>query len=362
MNSDLNTESVVSTTETEVISSTSSVEETLWSPPEEVRRPWTTWLVYVLKIVIAVGLIALLVRTIRIAALEEAVAGANILLIGSAFFLMPLNVLLQVYRWRTAIRAEMPDVSFMQAFSSFLGGTSMGIITPGRVGEVGRVFLLRPKSRVRLAGLHVLDKLFFMAVLACFGPLLVYLIPGFNAHLHAYLRTPLLVASSILPLFFLAISYSPALLKNLMVLIRRNKRFKGAAKDLLHALDRVQARDTRTMAVLTVLQFGVILTQFYLLTLAFQMVSWATAAHTYVATLFVKSLLPISLGDLGVSEWAAVSFYQRFDIADTTAFSASLLIFTINILIPAIGGIFVLQRVKASNVIGRVTKHIRRQA
>jgi len=318
--------------------------------------------VYALKTIVAVGLIVLLVRTIRVAALEEAVAGANSLWIAIAFLLMPINVVLQVFRWRTAIRAEMPEVTFTQSFSSFLGGASMGIITPGRVGEIGRVFLLRPRSRIRLAGLHVLDKLFFMAALACFGPALVYHMPGFSDHLHAYLRIPLLIASSILPLFYIMLSYSPAPLKNLLVLIRRNDRFKGLVKDLLHALDRVESRDTRLMAGLTVLQFGVILTQFYLLTLAFQMVSWVTAANTYVATLFVKSLLPISFGDLGVSEWAAVSFYQRFDIADATAFSASLLIFTINILIPAIAGIFVLQRVKAVNVVGRVTRRIRGKA
>ncbi|GBE30599.1 hypothetical protein BMS3Bbin04_01634 [bacterium BMS3Bbin04] len=275
---------------------------------------------------------------------------------------MPLNVYLQVLRWRVAIRAEMPEVTLKQTFSSFLGGASMGIITPGRVGEVGRVFLLRPKSRVRLAGLHVLDKLFFMAVLACAGPAVIYHTPGFSDHLHEYLRMPLLIASSILPVLYVVLTFSPAPLKNLLILIRRSKRFKGAARDLLHALDRIESRDTMTMSGLTLLQFAVILSQFFFLSLAFQAVNWATSAQTYLATLFVKSLLPISLGDLGVSEWAAVSFYQRFGIADTTAFGASLLIFTINILIPAIAGIFVLQRVKATNIFGRMASRIRGHA
>ncbi|MCB2210868.1 flippase-like domain-containing protein [bacterium] len=345
-----------------MITPAAAAEETLWLPPEPVRRRWSTWLVHGLKAVVAIGLIGLLVHTIQVAAIEQAISGANPLWIAGALLLLPANLYLQVKRWQTAIRAEMPDVTVKQAYTSFLGGASMGIITPGRVGEIGRVFLLNPKSRVRLAGLHVLDKLYFMAALACFGPALVYLMPGFSEHLHQNLQLPLLIATLILPLFFVVFSLTPDPLRSLLVLIRRGDRFKGSLNDLLHALDKVRARDSRVMAGLTVAQFGVILTQFYLLSSAFQAVKWVTAAHTYVATLFVKSLLPISLGDLGVSEWAAVSFYQRFGIADTTAFSASLLIFTINILIPAIAGIFVLQRVKATNVFGRVAKRIRGKA
>ncbi|MBS1262433.1 MAG: hypothetical protein MAG453_01784 [Calditrichaeota bacterium] len=325
-------------------------------------RPWKVWLVHLIKAAVAVTLLWLLVRTIRIAALEEAVAGANGWFMLAAFALMPVNLWLQGRRWWCALRGEMPGVPFSKVFASFLGGMSLGLITPGRVGEIGRVFLLQPPSRVRLAGLHVLDKAYFMGVLVFFGPALVYHTPGFSDYLSPGLRVSLLIATSALPVLYFSYALTPVPLRRLLAWLQKRLPLKGSAADLLHALDRVEPRDSRRMAAITAGQFVVVLTQFHLLSNAFQAVNWLTAAHTYTASLFVKTLLPISLGDLGVSEWATVSIYHRFEIADTTAFTASLLIFTINILLPAIAGFFVLQKVKATNVFGRITRRMRRRA
>ncbi len=55
--------------------------------------------------------------------------------------------------------------------------------------------------------------------------------------------------------------------------------------------------------------------------------------------MFVKALLPISFGDLGVREATSIYFLSKYGIADVVAFNSSLLLFTINMIIPALVGL-----------------------
>jgi len=54
--------------------------------------------------------------------------------------------------------------------------------------------------------------------------------------------------------------------------------------------------------------------------------------------MLVKSSLPISFGDLGVREMASIYFLGKFGIDNAIALDASLLLFSFNLLVPAIIG------------------------
>jgi uncharacterized membrane protein YbhN (UPF0104 family) len=60
--------------------------------------------------------------------------------------------------------------------------------------------------------------------------------------------------------------------------------------------------------------------------------------------MFFKALIPISFGDLGIREASSVYFYSLVGIPQTTALNASLLLFVINILLPAVLGIIFMPR------------------
>ena len=62
------------------------------------------------------------------------------------------------------------------------------------------------------------------------------------------------------------------------------------------------------------------------------------------ATMFSKIIIPISFGDLGIREGAAIFFLGRVNVLKIHAFNASLLLFVINILIPSVVGIFLIHR------------------
>lgn len=318
------------------------------------RRLWNTWLIRLLKLAVAVGLLFLLVNTMQKDALHTAIREANPWWILAAFALVPLNLYLQGVRWHVLVRTEVPEIKFWKVFSSFLGGLSLGLITPGRVGEVGRVFLLEAPSRIRLAGLHVLDKLYFVAGVALLGPLSLFFMPGFRDALPDRIRHGAEVLVLILPFLYFVFALRPQPLRGVLLALQMGLGIKGRTLELLRAYDGVHTAHCVKATGVTLLQFVAIFTQFFFLSNAFEPVKWWVAAHTYAAALFVKAALPISLGSLGVGEWAAVSFYVRYGLADTTGFTASLILFATNVLLPGLLGLFVLYRTRPAALLDRL--------
>ena len=67
--------------------------------------------------------------------------------------------------------------------------------------------------------------------------------------------------------------------------------------------------------------------------------------HGYLAVasaFLAKTLLPVSFGDLGVRESAAIYFFAQFGISRAAAFNASFLLFLINLLIPSLAGLLII--------------------
>jgi len=59
--------------------------------------------------------------------------------------------------------------------------------------------------------------------------------------------------------------------------------------------------------------------------------------------MFVKTVIPpISLGELGIREGASVFFLTKFSELPSVAFNASIFLFIINILLPALVGLILL--------------------
>lgn len=78
----------------------------------------------------------------------ERFSGGNIALLALSVILMPVNWLLEAAKWKILLKHSSP-VTLRAALRSVLGGLSIGFATPARVGEfAGRVMFLHPGERV----------------------------------------------------------------------------------------------------------------------------------------------------------------------------------------------------------------------
>jgi uncharacterized membrane protein YbhN (UPF0104 family) len=138
-------------------------------------------------------------------------------------------------------------------------------------------------------------------------------------------------------LLFLALDPRPvrSLIYALQMLFPR----RGGIAQIVGGLDRFSQPQARVTLVLTLAHYSVFLTQYYFLISAFAPINLLSSIRSAAAILFTKSALPIAIGDLGLDQLASIQFFGEFGISKVAAFNASILLFALNVLIPALLGI-----------------------
>jgi len=288
-------------------------------------------LFFLAKLAIALGIMVALVRTLQGEKIVKALRTADPIFFLLAFLFLIPNVLVQCLKWRYLLTIIKPSVTFGEAMESLLAGYSMGLITPGRVGEYGRAFFIHGTNWMKVIGLTLLDKLYSFSVVVLVGiPGLICFLNGLFGFSLPRLILGLLIAS----IFLYIVSYPDFLPKFLNMLPFRDRigAFTGS-------MGNFRRRQAGVLLSLSAVFYLIYCIQFYLLCWAFERISLKVAFVAISATFLTKTLLPISLGDLGVREGASVFFFSQLGVQKTTAFNASLILFLIDILIPSLSGL-----------------------
>lgn len=296
----------------------------------------------ILKAVVAVAVLAVLINFVKPRAIYQALIHANSFLVGSAFLLLIPNLYVQYKKWRFLVSLVKPQVERKEALKSLLVGFTFGFVTPGRVGEFGRAFFIKNCPWERVLGVAILDKLFSLSVIATMGAVGLTIIWSEQISLTNLLLRFFLgsIAIVVLLLFLL----NPDRIGGFLRRTKLGNSSHPKIKLLLSGMDdfhRQQARILLSWCVIFYLTFSV---QLFLLVSAFEPVAPVDAFAASSSAMFVKTCLPISLGDIGIRESAAVFFFSKIEIGRATAFNASFMLFTINILLPSLLGLFILFR------------------
>jgi len=262
-----------------------------------------------------------------------------------AVALVPLNFFLQYRKWLMICDHSFSGQNRSDIFKSVLTGISTGLLTPGRLGEYpGRAFPLQGVKLSEVTAGAAIDKL---------NSLLVILIAGsFSAviFLHSFYKVDLNLTLSLL--FFLTGVY--LLLVYLMLTPDFWRDFVGAQIARVkvvekyfinfHAIGLFNRGVFGKNFAYSLLNYAVFSTQFILLVAAYHG-DLSTLGMIMASSLvfFTKSLIPgITFGEIGIRESAAVFFFGHFGVPAGAAFNAALMLYTINVLLPAIpGAIFI---------------------
>lgn len=303
--------------------------------------------VFLLKLVVTVLVMAMLIRNISIGSLISAFAQANHLYIIVALLLVVPNIYIQYYKWYFLLRLIKPDVRSKESLFSLLAGFTFGFITPGRIGEFGRAFYISNCSWIKVIGISFIDKFFALAVVIFTGAIGMLTLVG--GQLHLYVLLPFAVFTIIALLFLRYLLLHPELFKGLLYHLNIMLPFRDKIKLLMSSFDNFHRAQATRLLGLSALFYFVFFCQYFLLISAFEPVFITKAFQAISSTLLAKSMLPISLGDLGIRESAAIFFMGRIGAERATAFNASILLFFINILLPSLAGLIIILRNRIVN-------------
>ncbi len=304
----------------------------------------TQRLFFWLKVLIAVILLALIITTIRPRPIWEALLAAEYNLALCAALLMPVNIFLQERKWAYLVRLSHPDATAGETWGSLLGGYTFGIVTPGRIGEYGRSLLIRNAEPLRLVGLTIIDKFYNLGLTTAVGLPALFTLPWALHLATGYVLYSLLALMVVLDGFLLYLALDPRPVRSLIyaaqIMLPKGERVAR----LMGGLDRFGKPQARRTLLFTLAHYSVFLIQYFLLINALCPLDFLNSSRSAAAILFTKSAIPIAIGDLGLDQLVSVQFFGQFGVTSEAAFNASLLLFAINVVIPALAGLLFVGR------------------
>jgi glycosyltransferase 2 family protein len=285
-------------------------------------------------LLMAVGPLLLVVVLVRIPNPERLLqicSGAFGWQLVLAFGLNFVAVALKVHRWQRLLATNGIQYSFRDAWNAYNASMYIGLLTPGRVGDVVRVaYLSRDLGAPKAAGFAsiVVDRLFDIAVLGVAAAFAVSHLGSRLGELSGQVVWwSVGLALGAVPLFLLLASSSRAVSLVLGKLLKRAD--ITAPEDFFRAARAQLKGGALSGTVLTTLSFAVIYLQGLLLARALHipLVLSDVVAVNALATLF--ALFPVSVSGLGVREAFFAMLFPALGQSAAAAVGYGLLIFTV---------------------------------
>lgn len=260
--------------------------------------------------------------------------------------LMVVNWGIEAWKWRCLV-APIQQLPFVRAFTATIAGTTIGLITPNRVGEfAGRVLFLDPEHRIEGSFATLLGSIAQFVVTLLLGGVAL----AFSSYLRSSSAEPSLAWNVVVCSAFLIgcaavfLFFSPGAFARLLLAIPWLKRFDRHA----HVLDSFRREELMRVFLLSLLRYVVFTVQFAIVLVTIADVDVAEAMLAVPVVFLITTLVPtMALTELGVRGSVAVTFIpgDHVGIIVSTA-----LIWAINIAVPALVGgiILLLARIRAT--------------
>jgi len=289
------------------------------------------------KLLFTFVLLVALVKFIEVGNILAAFSRARAVWIAAAGILLAPNLFLQWLKWHLLVRRAHGDAAPRQTFSSLLTGISLGLVSPGRSGEFGRAWFLPWNPKAPLVGFTLIDKLYTQVAMVLTG-LFSLLVLFQTAHGGSRAAAAAWILYGIVFFTALWVVAAPEHLAGAIVSLRWKLLRRRVMRRFLSCLPQFDRRTSIRIFALSAAFVFVYLLQFYVILRAFEEVAFSAGYLTLALVMFVTTFLPFFIGNLGIREVSAVFFLQWIGVPGESAFDSSLILFGINILIPALAG------------------------
>lgn len=309
------------------------------------------WAVWGGKLLLAALLLALLLAQLQTDALAGLSSAAQPSWLLAALLLLLPNIFFQYRKWRLLLRSAYPGVDGRQVRDSLFLGFAFGVVTPARIGEFGgRAAGVRGADRLTLIGLTAVDKVATLAVTVGAGAVGLL----FFCFRHPFMS----------PWLLFAVEIGCAAILLAVVLRRRRRtdaeradstvsaeaaavggRVSGRIRRIREALTALDTPTRRGLLLYSFLFYMTFVLQFFFLLRAFGPVDALSVLAGISSIMLIKTVVPpLTLGELGIREGASVLVLGYAGTVTAVALGASLLLFSINVLLPGLAGLAVLLR------------------
>ncbi len=303
-----------------------------------------------LKILLTLIFLLFLVNIIEIKDLSGIYKEAKPGFMLGAVLLLPANIFIQWLKWHILAVSTEQTIDKRTTYRSLMIGLYLGLLTPGRMGDFGRAFFIEGENRNRLIGHNIIDKLYSQSLVFFLGlPLLIF-------YFYSTIKNDILLSSLagilivLLSGLFLVFLISPGRLYKIITKIINLFVHSFSVNEILSTLNRLKGRQKINLLFLNILFQIIYVLQFFLLVNAFDELKFSYALVTIPLVVFINTFVPLFFGNLGLREGAAMFLLAKYNVAQASAFNAGIMLFIINLMIPAIMGYIYFASYKSRSV------------
>ena len=260
------------------------------------------------------------------------------------FALMFLNWLIEAIKWKYLIR-KIEDISWFKSVKAIMSGVTFSIFTPNRIGEFGgKIFYVERENRVKAFLVSIIGSISQLLVTIIIGIVsLVFFLSnfsGFKNTINSYLFYSLIIFLIFSVFILLILFLNSHYLKTILGKISFFHRFKKYYK----VFSLYKSSELLNLLLLSVFRYFVFTIQFYIV-LKFLNVEISFFSGVMMIALIYFSIAAIptmALTEIGVRGSVSLYFLGMLSGNSVGIVSASLLIWIINLAIPAlIGSVFI---------------------
>lgn len=247
---------------------------------------------------------------------------------------------LQFVKWNMLAREAGDEISRGDIHRGYWVGFTLGLITPGRVGQLGRALALHNCSLPRAFGLTAVERGYTALSMNALGFLALVALPLLGWQSPVPIPFVVQIVLVLAGAFLLVLGVFPRLMhKPLRWVVG-----KLPLRDKLEqAVDVLESAGPGRGSILLLLSIAALCSSLYQFVLIIHAAGFDVPVFsgmlTGLLTFFLKGALPISIGSLGVGEWSAMLCYRGLGVEPSVAVASSLLLFVINVFIPSLIGL-----------------------
>lgn len=277
-----------------------------------------------LRVGVSLAILAILVVFISPRQVWQALSGCDRRWLLATLLLLPLFLFFRIAKWRALVRQSSRRVGVVDIVRGYLWGMAVGLVTPGRTGELARIWAAGLPSRC--IGLFILEK----------GVEITAIMVLCLLSLATLDVVPLWVPAGGLLLVVTCLSVWRRLVKGAALLVHRLLGWPSA--DQLHgfnwAVTQIRVGKCAAMSVLCLLIFC--LQCYLMLNSAGQ--RYDLVVVRFVPLVFLANLAPITIGGLGLRETIGVLLLSGEGVPPAVAMTSFALVSIANLFLPAVVG------------------------
>jgi glycosyltransferase 2 family protein len=301
-----------------------------------------------LKVLISLGLVALLLKEIGFQQTLSVFARANAWFLLAALGLYLLGIVIKTFRWQVLLDALGIPVAFWELVAlNFIGFLFNNILPSGIGGDVVKMYELSKDSR---RGAESVNAVFVDRVVGLIvAQALAIIAAGLGFRLISHGVLLITVGLFVASLVFMWVLVQRPLWEGILDRLTFLRKWKQGAWDarIRRLFGAFQGYDRaailKSVAVSVVFNVTLVMSNYCVALALHQNISMAYF-WVYVPITSIITMIPVSLNGLGLREMGYVALFTQAGVAREVAFSMSLTIYSFTVISGLVGGVIYIVR------------------